>query len=156
MTNVRGIAETIAGALKEFPRSEFHKMLSSFEEYHGFEKVELPERFLDGILKGFGLTTKEVEVDVVRVTEDLRDKVHRHVAPAYCIILGESTNVPGPRYASAYLKDHWFLIDEGNVLDIPSLVDHGFTVETGGRLYFLSVQSPRRQTGDGQDDWQQN
>lgn len=154
---IRIVAESVLCMLQGLSARELQLMISSFEEYHDFEKVELPDHFLSDVLDGyFNLTVDEVEIDVVRVTRDLRHRVHRHNAPACCIIMGQQTHVDNPRNALAYLRDSWFPIGEGQILEIPSLVDHGFTVGARGVLYFLSVQSPRRQSGDGRDDWQQD
>ena len=74
-------------------------------------------------------------------------------AHAYCTILGSEDNVAEPKGAHAFLKDRWSPVKAGDVVDVPPNTLHGFTVEPNGILYFLSLQSPPIERGDGHDDY---
>lgn len=122
-------------------------------DYHGFLKSRLPEEFLASVLDPFNLTADDVQIEVVEVTKDLSHEVHYHEAAyAYCVGMGEKYHVAPPQKAKAFLNDHWFSFNDGDSVEIPQRVKHGFTIEEGGILNFLSVQAPPI-VGHGHDDY---
>ncbi len=134
--DLEGLARRVVEKLQREP---FY--LSGFVDYHGFEKQGFPEGWLDSLVAELGQTC--VQAEIVRVRHDLTGAIHIHrQAYARCVILGTRTRVETPRDAYAFLRDHWFKVDEEMVVDVPPGTPHGFTVRDGGVLYFLSVQSP--------------
>lgn len=152
LLTLQHIAESIIGKLKTVSPEESAKLLT-MSDYHGFLKSRLPEDFLNDILMPFHLTPEEVQIEIVKVDRDLSKEVHYHEGSfAHCVCLGESDRVENPRNAKAFLEDKWFPVKAGDVVPIPAGTRHGFTVEDGGVLIFLSVQAPPIER-DGNDDY---
>lgn len=119
------------------------KEIVNMADYHGFLKSRLPQEFLSSVLSPFVLTTSDVQIEVVEVATDLTGEVHYHEESfAYCVCMGEKYHVSSPKNSKAYLVDHWAPVHEDEVVKIPPGIPHGFTVENGGTLTFLSVQAP--------------
>jgi hypothetical protein len=114
-----------------------------FEDYHGFEKALLSDERLTSILEPFGLTTQDMQIEIVRVTRDLSNQIHHHkIANAFITVLGDSSGYPQPKNAFVFLDNHWAPIIEGEKIEIGYGRKHGFSIAQGGSLYFLSVQNP--------------
>ena len=146
------IAESILGKLKSASVEEAACLLQ-MNDYHGFLKARIPEDFLKEILSPYSLTPEQVQIEIVKVDRDLSNEIHYHEGShAYCVILGESEKVENPKEAKAFVKDHWFSVNSGDVVSIPPGTPHGFTVGEGGHLIFLSVQSPPIER-EGNDDY---
>jgi quercetin dioxygenase-like cupin family protein len=123
-------------------------------DYHGFAKSRLPEEFQKKVLWSYKLTPSEVQIEVIKVTTDLRHEIHYHAeAFAYVVGLGSREHLPEPRGASVYLGHSWKSFAAGEKLEIPAGTNHGFTVEEGGELWFLSIQTPPIVDGQGRDDY---
>jgi mannose-6-phosphate isomerase-like protein (cupin superfamily) len=152
LETLQSIAESILVKLKEASPEESKRLLQ-MNDYHGFLKSRFPEDFLSDILSPFQLTPAEVQIEIVKVDRDLSKEIHYHEASfAHCICLGEEYRVENPRGAKAYLKDSWSRVQAGDIVPIPAGTPHGFTVEEGGVLIFLSVQAPPIER-DGNDDY---
>ncbi|MCI0620011.1 hypothetical protein L0Y40_03230 [Candidatus Wolfebacteria bacterium] len=149
---LKEIAESTLEKIKNTPKENLSKILN-MTDYHGFLKSRLPESFLGNILSPFKLTPEDVQIEVVEVNTDLAHEVHYHQhAFAYCVIMGSDYNIIDARHAKAYLQGNWFPVSAGNVLEIPPGTHHGFTIDPGGTLTFLSVQAPPI-VGGGHDDY---
>ncbi len=105
------------------------------------------------ILRPHGLTEEDVQIEIVRVDTDLSKEIHYHnESYAYVVCLGGEYKTENPRGAQAFLIDSWFPVEVGNVIKIPPKTHHGFTVDAGGLLIFLSVQAPPIEQ-NGVDDY---
>lgn len=125
-----------------------------FEDYHGFQKSRLPSSVLAKVLLSRGLTEADVQIEVVRADRDLTSEVHYHeAAAAYITILGAELGFENPQGGRYFLEHAWHLAIPGQEIPIEAGVPHGFTVDAGGRLYFLSVQSPPIVRENGHDDY---
>jgi|GEM_PF-1591439 len=141
------IAESILTKLKAASVEESAELLK-MNDYHGFLKSRLPEAFLSDIL-----TPEQVQIEIVKVDRDLSKEIHYHEGSfAYCVCLGEEHRTENPRDAKAFFKDKWSPVHAGDIVAIPAGTPHGFTVENGGVLIFLSVQAPPIEQ-DGNDDY---
>ena len=139
---LKEIAENVLKNLKGLSAEEM-KTIVNMADYHGFLKSRLPEEFLSSILSRFNLTSKDVQIEVVEVATDLTHEVHYHEQSfAYCVCMGEEYHVKAPQNAKAYLVDHWSPVEDKDIVEIPAGTPHGFTIEEGGTLTFLSVQAP--------------
>lgn len=124
------------------------------KDYHGFSKGRISLIDLRVITQKYDTNPEIIQAEYVFVSKDLSDEVHRHLnAHAYCIVLGEEEYMDNPKHAQAFLNDHWFSIDAGDVVDIPPNTAHGFTIGDGGILHFLSVQTPPIESLEGEDDY---
>ena len=86
--------------------------------------------------------------------KDLSNEIHMHkLSYAHWIILGAKESFPNAKNASCFLKDKWFNVDSGDILDIAPNTKHGFTIKPLGALYFLSVQTPPIESKEGHDDY---
>ena len=149
---LQNIAEAILQRLSSSSFSEAEKLLQ-MNDYHGFQKSRLPEEFLDEILVPFGLTPLDVQIEIVKVDRDLSKEVHYHKNSfAYCVCLGEKYKTENPQGAKAFLKESWFPMNAGDIIQIPPNTLHGFAVENNGILVFLSVQAPPIEH-EGKDDY---
>ena len=149
---LEAIADSILLKLKSASEEESARLLK-MNDYHGFLKSRLPEDFLKEILAPFNLTSEDVQIEVVKVDRDLSNEIHYHEGSfAYCVCLGPEYRAEEPRGAKAYLKDTWLPVGAGDVVRIPPGTHHGFTVDEGGVLVFLSVQAPPIER-DGNDDY---
>lgn len=127
--------------------------LLQMSDYHGFLKARMPQDFLEEILSPYQLTEWDVQIEIVKVDTDLSNEIHYHEGSyAYIVCLGQEYKTEDPKLASAYLKDTWTPIQAGDVIRIAPTTAHGFTVEEGGVLVFLSVQAPPIER-DGNDDY---
>lgn len=152
LKTLQQIAESILDTLRNATPEEAAKLLEMVD-YHGFLKSRLPAEFLENILAPYNLTPEEVQIEIVKVDKDLTSEVHYHEGSfAYCVCLGEAYHTEAPRSASAFLNDRWSPVKEGDVVAIPAGTPHGFTVEEGGVLFFLSVQAPPI-VNHGKDDY---
>lgn len=125
-----------------------------FADYHGFLKGGVPESILSNALAESGLSPAEVQAEFVRVERDLTHEVHRHNrSAAFAVCLGLEEGVTPPCRAQAFIGGRWVAVGAGEEVDIPPGQAHGFTVESGGELTFLSVQSPPI-TWSGEDDYE--
>ncbi len=146
------IANAILAKLKSSSVLESERIFKTVD-YHGFLKSRIPVDFLEEILSPFRLTTEDMQIEIVKVETDLSKEVHYHANSfAYVVCLGSEYRAEDPRGAKAFLSDTWFSICTGDVVKIPPRTPHGFTVENGGVLVFLSVQSPPIEQG-GVDDY---
>jgi mannose-6-phosphate isomerase-like protein (cupin superfamily) len=145
------LAHSIVRAFRHLTKAEFDELLS-WQDYHGFGKSRLTEAFQSHILKQYGLASNEVQVEIVRVATDLTREVHYHQkAFAYIVGLGKSEHLVDSRGARAFLSTEWVPFTQGQEVAIPAGTHHGFTVEDGGELYFLSVQAPPIVSGQEDD-----
>jgi mannose-6-phosphate isomerase-like protein (cupin superfamily) len=150
---LRGISTDILDKLKKTPAEE-HSRLLSFQDYHGFSKTRLPDDVLEEVLSGAGLTNEQLQVEIVGVNSDLTHEVHLHKeSDAYVIVLGRGTNFEGPKNAKQFQGGKWIEVSENQEIQIPKGTPHGFTVEDGGVLYFLSLQLPPIVDEQGDDDY---
>ena len=126
----------------------------AWANYHDFLKARLPEERVEQVVRRYGKKPSDVQVELVTVNRDLTDKVHKHPnSRAFNVILGATEGFENARGALAYLENRWFNIRTGDYIEIPQEVRHGFTVEPGGILHFLSVQGPPIVSENGQDDF---
>ena len=145
------IADLILQKLRSASFVESKKLLQ-MSDYHGFLKSSIPKDFLEEILTLYQLSQDEVQIEIVEVKTDLSKEIHYHKESyAYCVCLGEEHQVKNPHNAKAFLNDKWFSVKAGNIIKIPPNTPHGFTVENGGILTFLSVQAPPVERGDVDD-----
>ena len=125
-----------------------------FINFHGFQTSRLPDSLLDGVLKPVGLTAAMVQIEIAGVHSDLTHEVHIHErTEAHVTCVGEDFGLPNPQLGFAFMKDRWFPVKLGDSFQIPANVAHGFTVDPGGVMYFLSVQSPPLVSQDGHEDY---
>lgn len=125
----------------------------AYVDYHGFQKMTLPAQSMEPMAASLGFASNSVQAELVRVRSDLRHEVHHHQrAWAFAVALGEPEGFDPPRRAFAFLGGEWRPVSAGDRFSIPPGVRHGFTVETGGELTFLSLQSPPI-TGEHGDDY---
>lgn len=114
-----------------------------FEDYHGFQIGNLSDDFVNQELQPFHLTLDDVEVDFVKVSSDLKDQIHFHEgSAAYVYVLGFAEGFQEASGAIVYKNGTWVEVKSGESWLIEPYSVHGFSVEPGGILYFLSVQSP--------------
>jgi len=125
-----------------------------FTNFHGFLKSGLPNDVVGDVLRQFGLTPEMVQIEVAGVLTDLTHEIHTHQrTEAHVTCIGEDFGLPNPRGGYAFLRDRWVPVKLGDVFQIAVNVAHGFTVDPGGILYFLSVQSQPLVSPDGQEDY---
>jgi len=126
----------------------------SLRDYHGFMKGLIPNSTLEEISKKLDVDPKSIQAELVRVHQDLSKEIHLHKqSHALCIILGGGEHLSNPKHAFALKNGKWMGVSKGDVFNIPPGTSHGFTVEDGGILYFLSIQSPPIENADGSDDY---
>jgi hypothetical protein len=129
-------------------------LIFTFTKFHGFLKAGIPKDILDPLVRTLSLRPGQVQVEVAGVLEDLAREVHIHERTrAHVTCVGENFGLPNPRDAYAFLAGRWTPMRLGENLDIPAGIEHGFTVDPGGCLYFLSVQSPPLISEDGTEDY---
>ena len=149
---LKKIVEVVLERFASLSQEEFRRILN-MSDYHGFLKSRLPEEFLSEVLVPFKLTPADVQIEVVEVATELKHEVHYHEnAFAYCVCMGEKYHVRPPLKASAFLDNAWFPVVDAAVVEIPPRTPHGFTIDEGGTLTFLSVQAPPI-VGHGHDDY---
>ncbi len=153
LIQLENIVHDVAKKLSSIPREEIRKTLV-MTNYHGFAKARFPEAFLAEIFNPYSVTSKDIQLEAVHVSSDLTNEVHYHrKSVAVTLCLGPNEHFPAPKDAKAFFADHWSPYRAGDLVKIPTLIPHGFTVDNGGDLYFLSVQSPPIVGEDGQDDY---
>lgn len=153
LVQLRRIAEAVMDRLRAFPPGEVQRILVMID-YHGFAKSRFPEPFLHDVVTPLGLDPKDIQLEVVHVGCDLTHEVHEHrEAMALAVCLGNAEGFPPPTDALAFVTDHWFAVSAGETVEIPAGTPHGFTVNKGGTVHFLSVQSPPIVREDGHDDY---
>jgi hypothetical protein len=136
------IAAGIVTALRALSPEEFTEVLQ-VHDYHGFKKGEVPRQLLEQVVDPVFGSHEWVQVEWVQVTTDLSSEVHYHAeSTAVTVMLGETEHLPNPDRASAYLNGGWSPVTVGQELIFLPGMPHGFTVQEGGVLWFLSVQSP--------------
>jgi len=149
--NLKNITNDI---LNLFQNDFSFKNKVKLKDYHGFTKGRIPQEDLGKISNLYGVKPEQLQAELVSVEKDLSDEVHTHkLANAYCIILGEKENFPNTKNALGFIKDKWFEVSSGDVIDIPPNTKHGFTIKPEGILFFLSVQTPPIESKDGHDDY---
>lgn len=149
--STRKVAYVLVSRFKSMSAGEF-KTLLYWQNYRGFLKCAVPQALLAEVCASLGIDPKDIQAEIVRVDHDLSHQVHHHISTkAYVICLGPSSHAPAPQKAFGFLRDTWFPISEGSELEIPPYAEHGFTVETGGTLTFLSVQDPPIVSEQGDD-----
>ncbi len=127
---------------------------SELVDYHGFGKWRFPKKLTKHALGGMNLDVDKLQVEIIRVTTDLRHEVHLHKeAYAVTIVLGNWHHFLNPLFAQAYIGEQWEEVAENQVINIPPHTPHGFTVNGKGVLYFLSIQTPPIVGDDGRDDY---
>lgn len=150
---LKQLTQNFLGRLRTIPRQEFCKMLHMVD-YHGFSKARLPVSLFQDFLNQYRVNSRDIQIEVVQVTTDLRHEIHYHKkAFAYIVCLGEDVGLENPCTASAFLCDRWVSLTCGQELEIPPGIPHGFTVKQDGSLHFLSLQSPPILGEDGHDDY---
>lgn len=146
----KGVALAVSNAIADLGT----RAALRFADYHGFRKSRPPESIVTGILQARRLPAPAFQIDVVSVETDLTHEVHYHEhACAYVIVLGTTSGFPDPQGGYVFLQNSWNVVSAGQEVFIPPGVPHGFTVNPGGHLYFLSVQSPPIVRDDGHDDY---
>ena len=153
LVELKSVANAVVEQLRKMPEDEVHKTFAMID-YHGFEKARFPEAFLEELAKLKNLNAREIQLEVVHVARDLTHEIHYHrSSSAVTTILGPEEKFSAPKLGKAFLTDHWFDVNVGDVVEIPAGTPHGFTVEEGGSLYFLSIQSPPIVKETGEDDY---
>ncbi|MBM3204812.1 hypothetical protein FJZ48_02425 [Candidatus Uhrbacteria bacterium] len=148
---LKEIGQAVIQFFQEQNPEKLDAMLS-FEDYHGFLWSSLPTDVLEKILQPFGYTPEQIEVEVIKTLKDQRDEVHYHQESyAYVFILGHSTHFADPEKALTYKDGSWVPVHENESWLISPKTFHGFTVEDGGMLTFLSIQYPPIVQGDKDD-----
>src|SRR5436190_23151706 len=121
-------------------------------DYHGFGKVRLSPEVLAKVPSLSGTDLKDIQPEIIRVDRVLTQEVHYHKhAYAFVVCLGKSWNFPDPVAARAFFNGRWSYVESGLAIRIAPGTPHGFTIYSGGILYFLSVQSPPIIGDDGSD-----
>jgi mannose-6-phosphate isomerase-like protein (cupin superfamily) len=153
MTGLEGSLESVAEAVLAWLEDQPAARLR-YADYHGFEKATLPADVVEAITDRLGFPRHAIQAELVRVRSDLRKEVHYHsYAFALAICLGERQGLDDPRGAAAFIDGAWQPVKAGDRFSIPPEMPHGFTVETGGDLTFLSLQSPPITGRNGVDDY---
>ena len=129
-------------------------LANHLSDYHGFAKRRLPEHVLKPMLAPYGLTPRDIQVELVGVFDDLSREAHTHArAHALACVLGRREGLLEPVAGYAFVSDRWLEAISGMTIDIPPGTVHTFAVKPGGVLYFLSVQAPPIEDGAGGDDY---
>jgi mannose-6-phosphate isomerase-like protein (cupin superfamily) len=153
-STLKNISDDIIAILRELPADAISEMISMID-YHGFWKTRLPDTFLRSILSPHGLSSDDVQIEIVKVDTDLTREVHFHAhAHAMIYALGQREGLANASRALAYRHNTWQDIQSGEEVDIPPGTPHGFSVKPEGELWFLSVQAPPI-VGEGSDDYHQ-
>ena len=151
-SQLKNIGDELQGMLRRLPMGGLAQMISMVT-YHGFHKSRLPATFLQSVLGPHGLDAQDVQIEIVKVDADLTGEIHYHAqAHAYIRVLGPAEWLDAATAALAYRDGAWKPVTSGQELDIPPGAAHGFSVEPGGVLWFLSVQAPPI-VGEGTDDY---
>lgn len=151
-STLKKISDEIVAVFRRLPPEAVSNMIEMID-YHGFWKTRLPDTFLHSILAPHGLSSDEVQIEIVKVDTDLTREVHFHAhAHAMIYALGRSEGLANASRAVAYRHNTWQGIQSGEEVDIPPGTPHGFSVEPEGELWFLSVQAPPI-VGEGSDDY---
>lgn len=154
ISDLRHIAQSIISLFTNDKTNELQKNLT-FIDYHGFAKSRLPENVIAEVLKPFSYSSEQLQIEIVRVNNDLTDQVHYHqFSHAFICVLSKENNFHAPINALAYKNDKWVEIDKNYQDFIYPNTPHGFTVSKNGLLYFLSVQTPPI-VHNGFDDYHQ-
>jgi hypothetical protein len=154
LRTLSSIAEEIAADLAMSGRSASRDLLDSMSDYHGFWKKSLPPDYVARFSSASRLDLRDIQADIVRVTTDLTAEVHFHAkASAFVVCLGHREGFPDPSKAKTFAAGSWKPLVGGERLEIPAGEPHGFTVDSGGVLYFLSVQSPPVNRAGHEDDY---
>lgn len=139
---LKSVCDDIRTVLRGLSRDAVLDMICMID-YHGFWKTRLPEDFLRSILAPYPLQPSELQIEIVKVDRDLTGEIHYHThAHAVIYTLGEAEGVEDAARALAYGGDAWRQIQSGEEVNVPPGTAHGFSVEPGGTLWFLSVQAP--------------
>lgn len=149
---LQNIAQEVVGL---FHSDVTFKDTITMKDYHGFQKARIPLEDLENIVKKYSITTELLQVELVKVTQDLSDEIHiHHISQAYCIVFGDNEGLEPPKDAFVFINDHWSPVKQREAILITPKTKHGFTVKPGGILYFLSVQTPPIENKHGQDDYE--
>jgi hypothetical protein len=150
--DLRRLAAAICESIPDMVTSG--RVAFTFSSFHGFLKSGFPVGTLEPLLRAFGVSAHQVQIEVAGVLEDLTHEVHIHRrTEAHVTCVGENFGLPNPSGAYAFLNYRWTPLNPGDTLEIPPGVEHGFTVDPGGCLYFLSVQSPPIVSESGEEDY---
>ncbi len=150
LDQLKVVTAVVLRALGQMQPEVRDKMLTTVK-YHGFQKSRFPEAFLRQVLTPQGLTSQDVQVEVVYVDEHSPHALHHHVhTNAMVAVLGGSEHFDEPVAAEIY-EGIWVNAEVEDLFLLPAGRKHGFMVGTGGRLWFLSVQSPPI-VGEGRDE----
>ncbi len=124
-----------------------------YANYHGFEKWSLEADALEPLVAPYDFNVDLCQAEIIRVKKDLSNELHHHnQSDAAVIVLGPEWDFEPPRNASVFLMGLWRPLSVGATVLIRAGEIHGFRVEAGGILYFLSVQIPPI-VGDHGDDY---
>ncbi len=124
-----------------------------YQDYHGFAKATLPHALMRLTTSIYSIDPSRVQAEMVLVVRDLSGEIHMHEeSTTYCRILGRGESLPKPKAAKIFRTDIWTPLSEGQTYIIPPKTSHGFSVGTGGVLYFFSFQTPPIEKG-GKDDY---
>ena len=136
-----------------------NRKIRSMENYHGFGKFTWSSGYLrfwcehDRYFAPRNINPTTIQAELVMVERDLSHEIHYHEKSlAYVVCLGHLEHLPNPVGARTYRNGAWRVIVAGERIIIPPSMPHGFTVEPGGILFFLSVQTPPI-IGEGTDDY---
>jgi len=125
-----------------------------FVDFHGLRKCSLPASLVEPIRRWFGFSAGELQIEIAGVLTDSTHEVHTHErTEAHVTCIGEDLGLPNPRDGYAFLRDRWLPVKLGDVLKIPVNVAHGFTVDPGGGLFVLRLESPPSVSPHGQEDY---
>ncbi len=95
---LKSITEEI---LQLFKFDQNFKQAILMQNYHGFEKGKIPSDALRRIAEMYGADPRDLQAELVSVTQYLSHEIHMHKrSRAYCIVLGSER-------ASAYLGRGW-------------------------------------------------
>jgi len=150
---LKRVSSEVVVKLRSLLKEEVAQMLT-MSEYHGFRKCPLSKKFIGEIIRFHDFDIDNIQLEIVHVDRDLRHEIHLHKkANAVAVCLDTADGFPGPRLARMFFHDRWLEVHAGDVIEIPARTPHGFTVSTGGRLFFLSAQSPPIVGIDESDDY---
>lgn len=137
--------------LEILTRPNFSNRLT-WKDYHGFLKARIPQQDFVAIAHQHHFDAEAYQAEIVEVKKDLSDEVHLHRnSRAFCIVLGQHHGFHEARKAFTYLNDQWNPVKAGDVIDILAGTPHGFTIQPGGELFFLSIQTPPIEGVSGDD-----
>jgi len=113
-------------------------------EYHGFQKCSFKDiPAIYSLLRDTGYDTRSLQIEVIKVERDQSNEIHFHKhSDAFVVVLDHGLGFRDPCNARAYINGAWKEVLPQDAIPIPRGTRHGFTVDNGGVLWFLSVQSP--------------